>query len=48
MIALLDALEMVIVVKADALHGQLGEKPKCYEKQKFKLVADPSVRLAAE
>ncbi|MGD8553282.1 MAG: hypothetical protein PVG02_06450 [Anaerolineales bacterium] len=42
MIALLDALEMVIVVKTDALHGQLGEKPKRYENRTTSLSPIPA------
>jgi CubicO group peptidase (beta-lactamase class C family) len=39
-IALLDDLDMVVVVTADPLHGQHGDQPWRYEKQNLNLVAD--------
>ena len=39
-IAVLDDLDLVVVVKADPLFGQHGDKPWKYEKQNLNLVAD--------
>lgn len=47
-IALLEDLDMVIVVTADPLHGQHGDEPWRFEKENLNLVGDFIARLPAE
>ena len=47
-IAVLDDLDLVVVVKADPLFGQHGDKPWKFEKQNLNLVADFIASLPAE
>lgn len=47
-IAVLDDLDMVIVVTADPLHGEHGDKPWRREKENLNLVADFIASLPAE
>ncbi len=47
-IALLDNLDMVIVVVADPLHGEHGDRPWKLEKANLNLVADFVASLPGE
>lgn len=47
-IVLVDEFDLVIVVKADPLYGEHGDKPWKYEKENLNLVADFIASLPAE